>query len=165
MWEPPSVRNVQLVSKLCKCLRAEYTKETDTQANTSDGSNSVQTWSVVSASVGVQVCPAFSPRLDCAAKTALLSQRDEDIKAQRGAKEHRGVSLGPKGKEGGNMDMVMTVWLWFTRPAEMLRHIWAKMCLPIFVWKSHVTRDAGAAQWRNNVIEKLSCSTQIDKFL
>lgn len=58
----------------------------------SDGSSAVQMWSAVAASVGVQVCPAFTLQPDAAAKTASRSQRDEDINAQRGTRGGRGVS-------------------------------------------------------------------------
>lgn len=54
----------------------------------------------MTASVGVQVCPGFTPPLDGTAKTASHSQRDEDINAQHGTRGGEGSVDGQKGEEG-----------------------------------------------------------------
>ena len=75
--------------RTCKCIKE---RETAQFRYSPDGSNAVQMWSAVASSVGVQVCPAFTPQPDAAAKTASRSQRDEDTNAQRGMRGGRGVS-------------------------------------------------------------------------
>lgn len=89
-----------------------HKREGNTDGVQSSRSNAVQTQSPVTVSVGVQVCPSFTPPLDSAAKTASTSQRDKKINAQRGMR--RGAERLVDGQNGENgatssyMDVVMT---------------------------------------------------------